>query len=51
MADAGCDLVQRAALDAARDALLPLVVRSLSADAPITHVHPSTLPAHVAACQ
>ncbi len=52
MADAGCDLVQPAALDAAREALLPLVVRSLSADAPITHVHPhATLPAHVAACQ
>jgi aspartate kinase len=39
MAASGCDLVQRAALEAARRALLPLTVRSLAPDAPVTHVH------------
>jgi aspartate kinase len=39
MADAGCDLVQRAALTAAAAAGLQLVVRSMDAAAPITHVH------------
>ena len=39
MADAGCDLVQRAALAAARSAGLHLVIRSMDADAPITQVH------------
>ena len=39
MADAGCDLVQRAALAAAAEAGLHLVVRSMDADAPVTHVH------------
>jgi aspartate kinase len=41
MADAGCDLVQRAALAAAAAAGLPLVIRSMDAAAPVTHVHPS----------
>ena len=41
MADAGCDLVQRAALAAAGAAQLPLVNRSMDAAAPVTHVHPS----------
>lgn len=40
MAAAGCDLVQAAALEAARRHALPLVVRSLEASAPITHVLP-----------
>ena len=39
MADAGCDLVQRAALAAAAQAGLHLVVRSMDAAAPVTHVH------------
>lgn len=39
MADAGCDLVQRAALVAADTAALPLVIRSMDAAAPITRVH------------
>jgi aspartate kinase len=38
MADAGCDLVQRAALVAASNAGLDIVVRSMDADAPVTHV-------------
>ncbi|MGH9410005.1 MAG: hypothetical protein ACRD1V_11185 [Vicinamibacterales bacterium] len=38
MADAGCDLVQRAALVAAAEAHLPLVVRSLDDRAPVSHV-------------
>jgi aspartate kinase len=38
MADAGCDLVQRAALVAASAALLPLVIRSMDAAAPVTHL-------------
>jgi aspartate kinase len=41
MADAGCDLVQRAALAAAAHAGLHLVIRSLDAAAPVTHVHAS----------
>jgi len=41
MADAGCDLVQRAALVAAAQARLQLVVRSLDAAAPVTYVHAS----------
>jgi aspartate kinase len=39
MADAGCDLVQRAALVAAGQAGLPLIIRSMDAAAPVTHVH------------
>ena len=39
MADQGCDLVQRGALVAAAEAGLHLVVRSMDADAPVTHVH------------
>ena len=38
MADAGCDLVQRAALIAASAASLPLVIRSMDAAAPVTHL-------------
>ena len=41
MADAGCDLVQRAALAAAAAAGLPLVIRSMDAAAHVTHVHSS----------
>src|SRR3954469_22379235 len=39
MADRGCDLVQRAALTAAGSAALPLIIRSMDAAAPVTHVH------------
>jgi aspartate kinase len=39
MADQGCDLVQRGALAAATEAGLHLVVRSMDADAPVTHVY------------
>lgn len=39
MADAGCDLVQRAALVAADAAALRLVIRSMDAAAPVTTVH------------
>ena len=39
MADQGCDLVQRGALVAAAEAGLHLVVRSMDADAPVTHVY------------
>jgi aspartate kinase len=39
MADGGCDLVQRAALAAASQAGLHLVIRSMDAAAPVTHVH------------
>jgi aspartate kinase len=39
MADGGCDLVQRAALAAAAQAGLHLVVRSMGAAAPVTRVH------------
>lgn len=45
MARAGCALVQPAALDAARGAGLPLIVRSLDAHGPATHVHPRREPA------
>lgn len=38
MADAGCDLVQRAALVAAGSASLHLIIRSMHAAAPVTHV-------------
>jgi aspartate kinase len=41
MADGGCDLVQRAALAAASRAGLHLVIRSMDAAAPVTHVHSS----------
>jgi aspartate kinase len=41
MADNGCDLVQRAALAAAAHAGLHLVIRSMDAAAPVTHVHES----------
>src|SRR3954462_6362309 len=39
MADRGCDLVQRAALIAAGSAALRLIIRSMDAAAPVTHVH------------
>jgi aspartate kinase len=39
MADAGCDLVQRAALAAAAQADLDLVIRSMDAAAPVTRCH------------
>jgi aspartate kinase len=39
MADAGCDLVQRAALAAAGSSSLPLVIRSMDAAAAVTRVH------------
>ena len=39
MADAGCDLVQRAALVAASDATLPLIIRSIDDAAPFSRVH------------
>ena len=45
MADGGCDLVQRHALEAARDAALVLVVRSLDDRAPVTLVLPDSLSA------
>lgn len=38
MADAGCDLVQRAALAAAAAAGLHIVIRSMDAAAPVTHL-------------
>jgi aspartate kinase len=41
MADAGCDLVQRAALAAADAAGLQLVIRSMNAAAPVTTVQAS----------
>jgi len=46
MADAGCDLVQRAALAAAAATGLHLVVRSMSSDAPVTHVNANERTAH-----
>ena len=46
MADAGCDLVQRAALLAAAAAGLPIIVRSMDADAPVTHVHENERTTH-----
>lgn len=39
MADAGCELVQRAALAAAAQANLNLVIRSMDAAAPVTRCH------------
>jgi aspartate kinase len=39
MADTGCDLVQRAALGAAAQAGLDLVIRSMDAAAPVTRCH------------
>ncbi len=39
MADNGCDLVQRAALAAAAQVGLHLVIRSMDARKPVTHVH------------
>src|SRR5258708_23508546 len=41
LADGGCDLVQRAALAAAAQADLHVVIRSMDAAAPVTHVHAS----------
>ena len=38
MADGGCDLVQRAALVAAAHAGLPVIIRSMVAAAPVTHL-------------
>ena len=46
MADAGCDLVQRAALVAASDGRLEIIVRSRDADAPVTHVYGNERTAH-----
>ena len=46
MADAGCDLVQRAALAAAAQAGLHIVVRSMDADRPVTHVYANERTAH-----
>jgi aspartate kinase len=46
MADAGCDLVQRAALTAAGAASLQLVIRSMDAAAPVTFVHASQQDQH-----
>lgn len=46
MADAGCDLVQRAALAAAGAAPLRLVIRSMDAAAPITTVHSRSRRSH-----
>jgi aspartate kinase len=40
MAAEGCDLVQAAALAAARNALLPITVRSLDPSAPVSYVQP-----------
>jgi aspartate kinase len=46
MADGGCDLVQRAALSAASRAGLEIIVRSMDADAPVTHVYGNERTAH-----
>ena len=46
MADAGCDLVQRAALVAASHAGLEIIVRSMDPDAPVTHVYGNERTAH-----
>lgn len=46
MADGGCDLVQRAALAAAAQAGLHLVIRSMDAAAPVTHVHSASRTFH-----
>lgn len=43
MADAGCDLVQRAALVAAAEADLDLVIRSMDLAAPVTRCHSRAL--------
>ena len=47
LADAGCDLVQRAAIEAAARAALPLIIRSLDARAPVSVVShaPAVAPA------
>jgi aspartate kinase len=46
MADAGCDLVQRAALVAAAASPLRLVIRSMDAAAPVTTVHARSRSSH-----
>jgi aspartate kinase len=46
MAEAGCDLVQRAALLAASATNLEIVVRSMDPDAPVTHVSGNERTAH-----
>ena len=46
MADAGCDLVQRAALQAAAAAGLLLIVRSMDTTAPCTEVHSRSTSRH-----
>jgi aspartate kinase len=46
MADAGCELVQRAALAAASAAALRLVIRSIDAAAPVTTVHSRSRSSH-----
>ena len=46
MADAGCELVQRAALVAASTAGLHIIVRRMDADAPVTHVNGNERTAH-----
>jgi aspartate kinase len=46
MADAGCNLVQRAALSAAATAGLPLVIRSMGAAAHTTRVHTRSRSSH-----
>lgn len=38
LADEGCDLVQRKAIEAAADRGLPLVIRSLDEKAPVSHI-------------
>jgi aspartate kinase len=43
MAREGCDLVQPAALEAARRSALPLTVCSLAPAAPVTHVYPESV--------
>lgn len=50
MAREGCDLVQPAALEAARRSALPLTVCCLSADAPITHLHHEATKADLKVC-
>ena len=46
MADTGCDLVQRAALVAAAETDLHIIVRSIDTDAPVTHVYANERTAH-----
>jgi aspartokinase len=48
MAKDGCDLVQLAALEAAAEAPLPLMVRSLDAQAPVTLVYAETIETEIA---